>query len=303
MRVEKINKSHTVVAEKYIWLSIKDDQMPADIKCANIEGVLQIDEWDNNFIDFIRLNNIKGIEIKGDKFENTSFGLAFLEELSDLKYLKISGKFKKSEYKVINKMTSLEELILSDYEAYDVNFSQFKFLKAYFSPIKHINHPIFSCKTLSYLGTKTTLEDTQPFTNLKNLKHLYLFARKLKSLQGLDKLDQLQVLSIDYASYLKDISSLSNCKNISILSLYSCKSIYSLEHIANIEKLKYLSFDNCGTIKSLTPLEKCNGLEFLSFGDTLIEDGNIAVLKKINSLKRVYFRNKKHYNSTIEDFK
>jgi len=298
-----IDKTSTHVEIEYIWLSANDNEMPANLECVNIEGVLQLDEWDDSFVDFIKVNNIKGLELKGDRFETTLFGLSILNELTELKYLRISGKYIKSEYKVIETLDKLEELSIADYEAYELDFSRLKYLKSYFSPIRHNDHPIFDCQTIEYIGTNTTLDNFKPFTKLTGLKKIYMFAKKISTLNGIEKLLNLQSLEIDYGYNLDNISALEDLNQLKELSLYACKKIVNVDKIAKITNLRYFSFDECGIIESLTPLIQCKFLKYVSFGNTTIKDGDLECLTKIKTLQGVFFKNKIHYNKNIDDFK
>jgi Leucine-rich repeat (LRR) protein len=298
-----IDKTKSIVKNEYIWLSSSDDEMAPDLDYIEIDGVLQLDEWDETFAEFIKVNDIQGLELKGDKFKIGTLSLSILKELPELRYLRISGKFKKPEYKVIESLSRLEQLSIADYEAYELNFSKLKNLKSYFSPIKHIDHPIFHCKTLEYIGTNTNLEHFESFSNLNHLKEVYLHAKKIKSLNGIENIPNLRLLEIDYGSNLYDISSLSKLKNLEKLSLYGCKRLKSLEDVSRITNLRCLYFDECGVIESLRPLQRCKSIEYVSFGDTIIEDGDLECLMHIKPLKGVFFKNRRTYNKKIEDFK
>lgn len=303
--MKKIDKTKTIVENEYIWLSISDNETMDMLDNVNIsiDGVLQLDEWDDAFIEFINVNNIYGLELKGSKYENTKFSLSILKSLPKLKYLRILGKYKKMEYKFIESLENLEQLSLGDYEAYELDFSKLKNLKSYFSPIKHYDHPIFDCKNIEFFGTNTNLENIEPIGKLTKIKELYLFSKKLKDLKGIEKLENLQLLKIDYGHNLQDISVLSKLNKLDTLSLYACKKLENLNAISKIKNLRWLQFDECGTIESLCPLMHNQHLEYIAFGDTIVEDGNIECLTKIKTLKKVFFRNKRHYNLKLDYFK
>jgi len=213
--IKMFDKRKSIVEPDYVWLSSSDNELFPILHGVEIEGVLQLDKWNSSIVDFIKSNAIEGLELKGDRFENTSYSISFLEELTELKYLRISGKFNKTEYKVIESLKGLEELILADYEGYNLDFSNFKYLKSYFSPIKHNDHPIFECENILYIGSNTNLDDFYSFSRLKNLRSVYMTARNLKGLSGIESLKYLEELEIDYGFKLQDISSLSKTRQLS----------------------------------------------------------------------------------------
>lgn len=299
----KIHKEQTIVDDKFIWMSMNCNEMAPSFEIDGLAGLLQLDYWDESYIDFIKTNEIKAIELKGDRFETSEIGLSLLSSLPELRYLKISGKFLKKEYKVIEQLEQLEQLILADYEGYELDYSKMQKLHAFYSKINHIDHPIFQCHQLKYLGANTSLVEFTPFSVFTNLKEIYLFAKKLENLQGLDSLENLKILDIDYAHKLQ-LEDLRNLELASIekLSLENCKNIKSLDFISCFPNLKCLWFDACGDIESLKPILECKRLEFILIGDSVITDGKMEYLQQLPSLKGIFFQNKKHYTLKKEDF-
>lgn len=299
-----MNRKKSIIADDYIWYAADDKELTVDLRGAEtIEGVLGIDEWDSSIVDFIKKNKIEGLWIQGDAFYVSKYSLDFLQELPELKYLKVDRKFKKNQYKVIEKLENLESLSFGNYEAYELDFSKMKNLRSYFSPIKHRDHPILSIETVEYFGTVTNLENFAPFSRLVNLKVLYMMAKKMKSLDGIDALKNLHSIAIDYGRMIESFFPLTKLEKLEKLSLYGCKKLGRLDHISKIKNLKCLWFDECGKVESLKPIIESSSLEFVLFGDTIIEDGDIESLTNLRTLKGVYFRNKKNYNKKYEDFK
>jgi len=267
-----INKQQSIIKDDYIWINKNDKEFQPNNIDINIEGVLKFRTWSNNIYTIITDNNIMGIEIQNDKYTLSKEGLSFLKDLPHLKYLRITGKYKKSEYKYIENLSNLEQLSLGDYEAYELDFSNLKNLISYFSIIKNENHPVFKLRSIEHLGTNTTLESFQAFSQMKKLTTLYLFARKLSNLNSISNLTQLKTLSIDYSSHLKSISHL---------------------HLPSLEELYLYS---CGEIESLQPLKLCKKLKFLSFMKTKIKDNDINILVDLPLLKEVNFENRIGYS-------
>lgn len=302
MKNKQIDKSTTIINDDYIWLSSKDNEMPAITNYVEVEGILQIDTWNNEFIDFIHLNKIDAIEIKGNKFEKTCFSLSFLKQVNDLKYLRISGKFSKKEYQVIELLTNLIELNLADYEGYELDFSKLAHLRAYFSIIKHDDHPIFQCAQLKYFGANTNLESLGALSKLKNLRKIFLFATKLETLQELESLKQLEILEILYASHLNVHFSFPHLPSLKKLVFDTCKNINSIDFLSKTPNIVCLSIPNCHNIETLKPLRECKKIEFLFIGNTKINDFDLSVLKTITTLKGLFFHDQRGYNYTTQDF-
>ena len=299
-----MNRKKSVITNEYVWYATDDKELTIDLRGVDdIKGVLAIEEWNDSIIEFIKSNRVEGLWIRGNKFYTTELSLAFLKELPWLKYLKIDGKFKKTEYKAVEFLKNLESLSFGDHEAFEIDFSNMKNLKSYFSPIKHSSHPILCSETIEYLGTVTNLETFAPFSALINLKELYIMAKKMKNLSGIEALRNLRSLAIDYGRNIESFSLLEKLDILEKLSLYGCNKLARLDHVSKIKNLKCLWFDGCGKVESLNPIVESSSIEFISFGDTIIEDGDIECLTKIRSLKGVYFRNKKFYNMKYDDFK
>lgn len=298
-----MDRNKSVVDSNYVWYAKNDNELTVDLRgVSNIEGVLAIEQWDNSIVDFMKENQIEGLWIRGDKFYTSKYSLQFLKELTDLKYLKIDGKFKKQEYKVVENMSKLEKLSFGDYEAYDINFKNIKNLKTYFSPIKHEDHPIFDVNTIEYFGTNTSLQNFFPFSKLVNIKELYIMAKNLTNLRGVEKLINLYSVEIDYGRNIYDFSDISKVTSLKKLLLYGCKKLNKLDDISKIPNLECLWFDNCGIVESLKPISKLTSLKFIAFGDTIIKDGDIECLFELKILKGAYFKNRKHYNSKYDNF-
>lgn len=300
---KEIDKLKTIVTNEYIWLSSKDIEMPAVTEIVKVDGILQIDEWNDELLTFISMNKIDALEIKGDRFEMTKFSLSFLKEISKLRYLRISGKFPKKEYKVLESLLELEELSLADYEGYELNLSNLIKLKAYFSIIKHKDHPILKCRNLMYFGVNSNLETLHFLSALNNLKKIFLFSKKLKSFDGIEHLKSLEDLEIVYASDLYINNDFSKLESLKKLTLDTCKHINNLNFVSQFPNLQYLSFPNCNKIPSLKPLALCDRLEIVNIDNTRIEDNDLNILKKIVTLKSVFFQNRKEYNLTMDEFK
>lgn len=300
---KKLDKSVTIIQDEYMWLSKKDKAVSSmiNIDINDIEGVLQIGSWNNELVDFIKKNNIDALEVKGDKFEMTNFSLSFLSEITNLKYLRISGKFPKKEYKYIELLVELEQLSLADYEGYELDLLKLKKLKSYFSMIKHDNHPIFKCSGLKYLGANFSLENLNALYSLEHLKKLFIFSKQLKSIDGLERLVKLQVLDIEYATHLK-IEKTPILDTLKKISFDTCKNIDNLNFITSVPNLQCLSVPNCASIESLIPLKECKKIEFLLIADTKIEDNNLSILKEIKTLQGVFFQDKKTYDCKSIDF-
>ena len=300
---KEIDKLKTIVADEYIWLSSKDTEMPAVTEIVKVKGILQIDEWNDKLLTFISMNKIDALEIKGDRFEMTNFNLSFLKKVPNLKYLRISGKFPKKEYKVVESLFTLEELSLADYEGYELNLLNLIKLKAYFSIIRHKDHPILKCPNLEYFGANSNLETLHFLNALSNIKKIFLFTKKLNSFDGITNLHKLENLEIVYANNLEIKNNCPKLESLKKLTLDTCKNINTLNFISKFPNIEYLSFSNCNEIVSLKPLETCKKLEVIFIGNTIIEDHNLRILEQIPTLKDVFFEEKKEYNMTMDDFK
>jgi len=138
-----------------------------------------------------------------------------------------------------------------------------------------------------------SIRSIENLSNIKGLKVLDLWTKKINKIEGLDELKDLESLSLGNNEITK-IEGLDSLKKLKSLTLDKNK-ITMIENLGNLVSLKYLSLreNQISTISGLTPLED---LEILDLESNKIQD-----LKEIESLKKITKLNFSD-NPSITDF-
>ncbi|MEQ5777136.1 hypothetical protein J4E05_16550 [Thalassospira sp. NFXS8] len=140
-------------------------------------------------------------------------------------------------------------------------------------------------------------EDLNVLATLAGLKCLQLTSRRLVSLAGIDSLQGLITLDLAYCPKLGSLTGIERCQKLQMVELKNCKKVGDVSCLGELLNLRELFINDCGTIRSLQPLAKCRHLENLIFyGDTNIEDGDLATILEIPKLKKMWFADRSHYS-------
>jgi hypothetical protein len=102
---------------------------------------------------------------------------------------------------------------------------------------------------------------------------------------------------------LGSLAGVEGLANLEELNIDTCRAIRSIEEVSALSRLRRLHLSNDGEIESLKPLDTLNGLEAVTFVEsTNIVDGDLSPLVRQKNLRRVSFRNRRHYSHRREDF-
>jgi hypothetical protein len=259
-------------------------------QCLNV-----FDFWSSSVENFIRENSVDYLYLSSGEWTN----LAFLENVKD--YIKKFRIYTQSDDENLDGLSNLSNLISLSLEVISktpVDFSSFSQLQeCYLYWNKNFSDNLFdnnSIKDLSIINWKSS--EFQPFCQLNNLISLDIAQSGLDRLEGISKLHQLEVLMLQDLRKLVEASEISNLKKLTDLRLGNCKKITNLDFISSLTSLKTLELYSMGTIPSLDFLKDLTNLESLNFeGSTIIEDGNLNILKSLPNLKLTIFKYRKHY--------
>ncbi len=249
-----------------------DVLLEKNITCLRLSNVLG---WSDSDIDFVKnLDFLTSIEI-------------YCTQIRDLS--------------VLNKLTRLQRLSLDCKFKIAPDFKIFKNLERLFiSWVPQVKGVLDSTCLKTLIIDKYPFEDLLPLAEMKQLKELSLWSRKITSLKGIAQLDKLDNLSLSYCTQLEDLTDIVENK-LKILEIEACKKVYDISALSNIHTLEKLSLKNCGTIKSLSPLSALNRLRYLNCADgTAFEDGDLHPLEKLN-LEEVSFAYRKRYSHKSDD--
>lgn len=149
-----------------------------------------------------------------------------------------------------------------------------------------------------------------PFIDLTPLSHLpiaelsIMDSSELVSLRGLRSNDKIEYIQLYKCPKLVDITEIASCSGLVAVNIESCKGIYMVPELSGLNDIQMFNISNCSAIKSLLGLKDCTTLESVGFsGDTCIEDGDLSFLDNVVNLKRIGFKDRKHYNRTLESIR
>lgn len=288
---------------------IKKNRLPVNHKgflYREVNNALIINSTDfKRAIEVMNQDNIKNLEINPNFFKEQD--LRFLREFNFIEGLYVLVE-SINDMTPIQSLPNLRILIVDNKLKGCLDFRAFKDLEeCFFVWGIQGSETIFETFSL----TRLRIDNYDKFEifeiqSLKDLISLSLYYSKLINLNGICNLSKLVNLDLTSCNYLEDIKKIEYIQSLYTLRLDNCKNLKSFEPIGDLKKLKSLSFNDVGNLPSLNFLEGLNNLEEIFFtGNTKIEDGNLNVLNNLlqnGNLKKVIFKNRKHYSHRVEDF-
>lgn len=253
------------------------------------------DCWDDNLRSIMLAQGIQYITLSRDVgWEGQD--ISFLETLDFLKGVNIYA-FDIKDVSVLRYLPTLEHIGLGCELSVELDISQFKHLKNFFSRHSKKLKNWWEVSTLERLNlTSYPFENLIPLQQLASLKSLQLTSTKLQTLNGINHLKNLQLLDLYSCPKLISLESLNALKSLEEIEIESCKRIEKLDEIEGLENLRKFLLTNCGDIQSITPLKNCLHLKKIFIGaNTKITDGDFSPLLELPNLKTFIFVEKKHY--------
>lgn len=266
----------------------------------NIEVIALTSSRIDVCIDYIKKNNIQGIEINAQYGSYRFNNLDILEQLVDcnIKVIELVTDYK--DISVLNKFKNLEQLQISINKTSIINFENFPNLK-YLSLDDTKNFiNLDKAILLESLAIGTLNKSSKiDFSKLVNLKDLYIVKGNIENLDFLKNLN-IEKLSISFCNKLRNISSLVTLKNtLTEILIQNCKGIESIDVLGELENLYWLKMIDLGEIPSLSFIKKLKKLKNIAFANTNILDGNLSYCE---GLELVGFVDKKHYSHKNSEF-
>jgi Leucine-rich repeat (LRR) protein len=258
--------------------------------------------WDDSIITYMQEENITELELNAAKGW-TGKNISFLPELSSfLTAFTIIGS-QIDDVKEVNSLDNLTYLNIQTYHDTEIDFTQFPKLEVC---------SIFWNQKLESIGKCTTLRDLfvykfkgsdfSLFSKLKKLERLRIKGAQIDSLMGVDSLKNLKKLEMYLLTKLTSLSGIESSNNLEMLVIDTCKKIENIKEVSELKKLKVLAINNCGEIESLAPLVELKKLQQVLFWEsTNIKDGDLSILKRLPSLEKVAYQNRRHYSHKREE--
>ncbi len=201
---EKVKNTHLDY-----WLGTSPDGLPV----GNVRGLMIHQEWDDDFIEIIKKENIE--------FLNYSYyaecNIDFLEKLQGLgiRDVDIQVPTVKDLRPLVYIKDSLECLSLDTSFTQSPDFSTFPNLWCVGLTWRTKAKSILQSKTITQFGLeKHPFETMEIFADMPQLESLFLSYGKLKSLKGIENLPNLRKLDIAFCRTLESLDGIQNAPKL-----------------------------------------------------------------------------------------
>jgi len=258
--------------------------------------------WHDSLLELLLKHDIRELELntgKGWRGKN----IEFLKEFSMLRSLTILHQ-SLDLIEPIHYLHELVDLHLTTYSDIPVDFSAFpKLTDCWFEWIKG-SDSLFDCKDLKSLGVNNyKKKSSKPFSNLEHLENVTILNSTIEDLDGIFELTQLKEIRIANLRKITSLKGIEALKNLEVFDMDTCKNINSISEIFSLTKLKKLFILNSGNIDTIHGLENLSDLtDFILYESTNILDGDLSSISKLKHLKKVAFKNRRHYTHACEEF-
>jgi len=229
--------------------------------------------------------------------------LSFLAGLPDLKLFEIFD-FNIKDITPIHSLCGLRRLGITTYCSTEIRFSAFSNLQSCALEWRPKATSLFRCRTLKELFVnRYDGKDLIPFSKLTDLESLAILNAPVSNLRGLDGLKKLRLLRLANLKRLSSLAGVEGLGQLEELEVHTCRGIRSIDEVGSLPQLRKLHLNNDGVIESLKPLDRLSCLESVLFYEsTNILDGDLSPVFHQKNLRRVSFRNRRHYSHRREEF-
>lgn len=221
----------------------------------------------------------------------------------DLKSVSISGLPKLSLCGLECVSDSLQELRLSD-SARDLDLGALESLRELTiqGSLKVDLQPVAKrLKRLEISGLNTKTRTFVEMPRFHQLEHVEINRTNLTSFAGIDRLGSVREFQISLASRLRDLTPILDsaaAESLERLGLANCGNAEFEEVVPALSGLKELQLIDCGEIESLSFLDQMPNLEVAVFGRTIVKDGCLKPLLRMNY---AYIQNRRHYSHSLAE--
>jgi Leucine-rich repeat (LRR) protein len=204
----------------------------------------------------------------------------------------------------IHRLTNLRALEISTYCKTPIDFTCFGHLEDCVFYWRGGSESLFEHRLLTRLFIhRYDALASAPLARLKELTVLSIANSDLTEVRHLAPMMKLRFLGLYNLKKLKSLSGIEGLSGLEELEVNGCKGISAIDEIANLPNLRRLQLNEGGKIASLRPVQGAKNLEEVLFYDsTHIVDGDLSPLASLPQLKRISFRNRRHYSHTRESF-
>jgi Leucine-rich repeat (LRR) protein len=258
-------------------------------------------QWSDELLSNMRNRRVSGLELNYAKgWKGTD--LSFLAQLPALTELRITD-WEIEDVSPVNSLGNLRTLKVFTYCKTAIDFACFPYLEHVSLEWRPKAKSIYHCRSLKKIFiNRWPGESLETFSELMNLESLELASPRIERV-GRVSFPQLECLAIAYARKLDSLRGVEALGKPRMLEVNNCKKIRSIAPVAKLKNLESFRFCSNDKVKSLKPLKSLTKLrEVLFYESTNVEDGDLAVLKKLPRLESIAFQQRRHYNCRWSDF-
>ena len=227
----------------------------------------------------------------------------FLEDLVGLQALEITD-WNAEDVRAVNGLHDLRLLKIFTYCKTEIDFSGFPLLTECALEWRSRARSVFKHKALRKLFlNRYTGKDLLAFVEMESLESLSLASPRLVDLTGVERLLRLSFLGVYGARRLQGLDGIQVLSELTELEVNDCPGVGNLGPLGALVGLRALQLCDDGDIESIGPLASLTNLESLLFyGSTNVVDGDLSVIGKLPSLRKVVFADRSHYTNRCGEF-
>lgn len=125
--------------------------------------------------------------------------------------------------------------------------------------------------------------------------------KKLQNVDGISEFGPISEMALYDLGACTDFSCLEKVNSLKVLELTGATKLTGLDFVQSLD-LKELKLDNCGSLETLRPFVNLGSLEVLALeGNTVVQDGDLSILKRLPKLKTLILQPRKHYSHSRQD--
>lgn len=229
--------------------------------------------------------------------------LDFLKDLPHLRRLFLLV-LRKLDVSPISSLTSLESLVLYCTTSGKIEFGDMRRLKSCHLRWQPGMKRVFEATALESLELNAYPgHDLIPFQRLTSLRALQVMASRLWTTAGVARLSLLRVLDVRGCRRLVSLEEVDTLTQLEELNVEGCSKLTSLACAFRLPRLRRFLAGDCPRLATLTGIEQLSALEeFYLVGSARIEDGSLAPLLALPSLRKLCVHWRKTYSPSESEF-
>ena len=228
--------------------------------------------------------------------------LSFLETVPALSSFSILD-FRIEDVSAIQSLATLRALDVSTYCETTIDFSMFPNLERCVFYWRSGSESLFESSGLRSLFLhRYDGVSSEALSRLTGLEWLSVANSDIQEIEYLAILRNLKFLGLYNLRRLTSLRGLQCLTQLDVFELNGCKQVNRIDEVSDLVNLRQLQLNDDGLIASFAPLRALVALEqILFYESTDVADGDLAPLRALPRLRRVSFRNRRHYSHTRDN--